>query len=133
MSKKEKINKKILLTASIFIILSGILFYFYKNTPLPNLPLAKGEGQGGGYTISFKGETTDKMSVYDFMVDLQKEGKITFKDKNYPGMGEMIEEINGIKNNGNKNWIYYVNGKEATVGVSNYKINPRDIVSWKYE
>ncbi len=79
-------------------------------------------------TVIVKGE-----SVYDFMLELQKEGKINFKDKTYSGMGKLIEEINGIKNSGDKNWIYYVNGKKATVGVSNYKINEGNMVSWKYE
>ena len=66
------------------------------------------------------------------MTQLQNESKITFKTETYTGMGEFVEEINGVKN-GNKNWIYYVNNKKAEIGVSNYKINPGDIVSWKYE
>jgi hypothetical protein len=66
------------------------------------------------------------------MTQLQNENKITFQAKNYTGMGEFIEKINGVKN-GNKNWIYYVNGVKAEIGVSNYKINPGDVVSWKYE
>ena len=45
----------------------------------------------------------------------------------------MIEEINKVKNGGEKNWIYYVNGKKAEIGVSNYKIKEGDVVSWKYE
>ncbi len=73
------------------------------------------------------------MNVYGFMKKLQTEGKINFKDKTYSGMGKLIEEINGIKNSGDKNWIYYVNNKKAQIGVSNYKIDPGDVVSWKYE
>ena len=67
------------------------------------------------------------------MSQLRNEGKINFTEKNYAGMGKFIETINGVKGNGGQNWIYYVNGKEAQVGVSNYKINPGDVVSWKYE
>ena len=44
-------------------------------------------------------------------------------------MGKLVEEINGLKNSGEKNWIYYINGKKANIGVSNYKINKGDIVS----
>jgi len=61
-----------------------------------------------------------------------KEGKIDFKDKTYSGMGKLIEEINGISN-GDKYWIYYVNGQKANIGISNYKIKAGDVVSWKYE
>ena len=74
----------------------------------------------------------EKESVYDFMFKLKKEGKIDFKDKTYSGMGKLIEEINGISN-GDKYWIYYVNGQKANIGISNYKIKAGDVVSWKYE
>ena len=47
-------------------------------------------------------------------------------------MGKFIESINDLKN-GEKNWIYYVNGEKANIGVSNYKIKSGDVVSWKYE
>jgi len=82
--------------------------------------------------IKYESEISSPMSIYDFMTQLQNEGKITFKEKTYAGMGKFIEEINGIKN-GEKNWIYYVNNKKAEIGVSNYQINIGDIVSWKYE
>ena len=84
--------------------------------------------------VELKYESADntETNVYDFMSKMQKEGKIDFKYKEYSGMGKFIEEINGIKNE-NKNWIYYVNNIKADVGVSNYKINNGDIVSWKYE
>lgn len=81
------------------------------------------------YESAIKSQT----NVYDFMQKLQNEGKINFKDKTYVGMGKFIEEINGVRSNGDKYWIYYVNGKKAEVGVSDYKLNPGDVVSWKYE
>ena len=72
-------------------------------------------------------------SVYSLMQQLQNIDKINFKEKNYVGMGKFIEEINGLKNNGDKNWIYYVNNKKAEIGVSNYQLKFGDIISWKYE
>lgn len=83
--------------------------------------------------LKYESEIKDPISIYDFMEKLKIEGKIDFKEKNYIGMGKLIEEINGIKNSGELNWIYYVNGQKANIGVSNYKINNGDIVSWKYE
>ncbi len=84
-------------------------------------------------SVKYQGPIIKNMSVYDFMNQLQSEGKINFKDKTYIGMGKFIEELNGIRGNGDKFWIYYVNGKKAKIGVSNYKISPGDVVSWKYE
>lgn len=80
----------------------------------------------------YENEIKGQISVYNFMSQLQKEGKITFKEKYYSGMGEFIEEINGIKN-GDKSWIYYVNNQKANIGISNYQIKTGDVVSWKYE
>jgi hypothetical protein len=82
--------------------------------------------------IKYESEILKQISIYDFMDQLRSEGKITFKEKNYTGMGKFIEEINGIKNR-EKYWIYYVNGEKANIGVSNYQINSGDVVSWKYE
>lgn len=81
------------------------------------------------YTKNQKTSTT----VYDFMKQLQNDGKITFQERTYAGMGKLIYELNGVKNNGSQNWIYYVNGGKAVVGVSNYQIKPGDVVSWKFE
>lgn len=81
----------------------------------------------------YEGEVNKEISVYDFMNQLRNESKITFKEKTYSGIGKFIEEINGVKSDGDNYWIYYVNGVEASIGVSNYKINPGDVVSWKYE
>ncbi|PIR68838.1 hypothetical protein COX93_01375 [Candidatus Nomurabacteria bacterium CG_4_10_14_0_2_um_filter_30_12] len=83
--------------------------------------------------IKYESETEKEISIYDFMNKLKKEGKINFKDKTYSGMGKLIEEINGIKPNNEKYWIYYVNNKKANIGISDYKINPGDVVSWKLE
>jgi hypothetical protein len=83
--------------------------------------------------VDYANTITDQMSVYDFMSQLRAEGKINFIEQNYAGMGKFIQSINGISGNENEAWIYYVNGQEAQVGVSNYKIKPGDLVSFKYE
>ena len=148
-----KNRKKIIsIIILIFLIIFGVFFLtlhkkqngglVIRNTPPPSLPLIKGEEQGGGQItkavleingVSYEDNISGKISVYDFMSKLRDEGKITFTDKNYIGMGEFIVSINGIENNSDMSWIYYVNNKEASVGISNYKINGGDVVSWKYE
>lgn len=74
-------------------------------------------------------------SVYDLMLSLEEQGKISFKGKNFSGLGFFVEEINGLKNNSQPGyyWIYYVNGKSASVGISNYIIKSNDLIVWKYE
>jgi hypothetical protein len=117
MSKKEKIT----LTVLIFLALLGAGFLNFH-------PVSRQTTE-----LNYTDTTPGQMSVYDFMSRLRSEGKINFTEKNYTGLGEFIVSINGLKQNEDLTWIYYVNGKEAQVGISNYKINAGDTVTWKYE
>jgi hypothetical protein len=81
----------------------------------------------------YSGEIIPGESVYDLMQRMMGAGKINFTTKRYVGMGMLIDSIDGSRSNGEMTWIYEVNGKEAEVGVSNYKLYPGDVVSWKYE
>jgi hypothetical protein len=144
-------KKKLKILILILLILISIISVFFniKNhstkkivdpprTPPPNLPRTSGEEEGGGLITleinneKYQSQNEEGISIAGFMKKLKSEGKISFTEKNYTGMGKFIESINGIKN-GEKNWIYYVNGKKANIGISNYKINSGDVVSWKYE
>jgi hypothetical protein len=93
--------------------------------------ISAGEETVNPTEISFT--ATTESTVYGLMADARAQGKISFTEKNYTGMGKLIDSINGIRSNGEKTWIYYVNGVKANVGVSNYKLKPGDVVSWKYE
>ncbi len=120
----NKNNKKILIVIAVSIALFGIYFFNsqIKTKEISSLP-----------DKILRDDISGEISVYDFMNKLRDEGKINFTEKNYAGMGKFIDSIDGIQGNGEKNWIYYVNDKKANIGVSNYKINMGDIVSWKYE
>lgn len=83
--------------------------------------------------VKYGGIVADEVTIYDFMNNLRANGTIVFKEKNFTGMGKFIEEINGVGSNNQKYWIYYVNGVKAKTGISNYKIKPGDVVSWKLE
>ncbi|MDP2709018.1 MAG: DUF4430 domain-containing protein [bacterium] len=84
--------------------------------------------------VKFAAEIKTGATAHDLMNELKAENKINFSGKNYPGLGFFVEEINGLKNNSSgKNWVYYVNGRPAPVGVSNYILKDGDIIEWKYE
>ncbi|MBU0998870.1 DUF4430 domain-containing protein [Patescibacteria group bacterium] len=119
----DKNNKKIIL---IILIALGFLGLFVYSSQITSRDIVINE-------VIFKNQIASPVSVYDFMSKLRDEGKINFTEKNYIGMGKFIVAINGVKGNGERNWIYYVNGTLAQVGVSDYKIKQGDIVSWKYE
>ena len=65
------------------------------------------------------------------MKKLASEGKITFEGKEYPALGFFVTEINGLKSGGGKNLMYYINGTEASLGVSSYIIKEGDSIEWK--
>ena len=84
---------------------------------------------------SYQGEIEEDETVYQFMKNLQnvKENNFSFSGEDHPGLGFFIKEIDGVKGKAGSYWIYYVNGEEASVGVSNYILKDGDIVSWKQE
>ena len=137
----QNIKKNIILIT--FLVLVIFIFYYigktYVNLLSPTTPsISREEKVVGKITleindVKYESNISGQKTVSDFMDKLKEEGRIDFKEKNYTGMGKFIEEINGIKNSGEKNWIYYVNDKKSNIGISNYKINQGDIVSWKYE
>lgn len=89
--------------------------------------------------IIILGEETINLSVpqntlfYDALAQARNQGQITFDGKNYPGLGFFITDIGTLHAGGGKNLLYYINGEEATVGVSSYTLKDGDIIEWKLE
>ncbi len=72
-------------------------------------------------------------TLYEAMQDLQKTQKFTFKTKNFTGLGQFVESINSVDSKQGFYWMYSVNGKEGTVGVSKYVVQMGDFIEWKYK
>ena len=135
----KKSNKIIIIILVSLLIILEIFFVVSKKMSKENLPpVSQNQVQTAKAileieNIKYEEGITGTETVYSLMDKLKQEGKINFKETNYIGMGELITEINGIQASGGKSWIYYVNGKQANVGVSNYKLKNGDIVSWQYQ
>lgn len=71
--------------------------------------------------------------LYDALVKERDAGKITFSGKNYPGLGFFVTDIGTLHAGSGKYLLYYINGKEATVGISSYTLKDGDIIEWKLE
>lgn len=89
------------------------------------------EVPGNTYKTSYK----EGESLYIVMKNLsdRKNSKFSFHSKNYSGLGNFIDEINKVKGTPGRYWIYYVNNKKASVGVSKYIVKSGDIITWKQE
>ncbi len=74
-------------------------------------------------------------NVYDAMIQAQKISNLSFEGSEFSKLGFFVEEINGLGQNprAGKYWIYYLNGRKAEVGISVYKLQMNDVISWKYE
>jgi len=83
----------------------------------------------------YQAEVKPDSTAYDLMKNLQATQGLKFSAKEYAGMGALIEEINGVKNDikANKFWIFYINGESSPVGVSGYVLKNNDLINWKYE
>jgi hypothetical protein len=48
--------------------------------------------------------------------------------------GGFVQSIDGLAGNqvAEDDWFYYVNGSEASVGASDYKLSPGDVVQWDF-
>ena len=48
--------------------------------------------------------------------------------------GGFVQSIGGVAGNGGqqRDWFYFVNGLEASVGAAAYKLSPGDVVQWDY-
>ena len=84
---------------------------------------------------TYKISAPEKSSVYNVMNILknQEKNNFTFNYKKYPSIGIFIDEINGVLGGQRSYWIYYVNGVEASVGVSSYILKDGDSVLWIQE
>ena len=83
------------------------------------------------YSVKIENGST----VYDAMKKLgdDKKSGFTFHAKEYSSMGNFVDSINGVPGTPGKYWLYYLNGKKASLGVSKNKIKNGDIISWKQE
>ncbi|KKR61653.1 hypothetical protein A2643_03605 [Candidatus Nomurabacteria bacterium RIFCSPHIGHO2_01_FULL_39_220] len=79
--------------------------------------------------LSFAPDT----SFYDTLVQAKSAGQIEFAGKNYPGLGFFVTDIGTLHASRGKYLLYYINGTEATVGVSSYTLKDGDIIEWKLE
>src|SRR3989344_4658193 len=78
-------------------------------------------------------EFTPSTFLYDALLQEKNKGKIDFSGKNYPGLGFFVTDIGTLHSGKGKNLIYYINSKEATVGVSSYALKDGDVIEWKLE
>lgn len=124
---KNTIIAVVLVTAA---LLLSIVTYAYsqprQNTaPKPQATVQKAE-QKTPETISYAGEKGKTA-----LAQLQAAAKVETKASEY---GAYVDSINGIKGGQDgKYWTFYVNGKMANIGASEYIAKGGEKIEWKFE
>ena len=84
---------------------------------------------GGAEKISQSIDFKKGENLLDAMIQIN----LKIETKTYAGLGSIIESINDFKSGTDgKYWQYWVNGKYSQVGASAYKIQPGDVVEWRF-
>ena len=74
-------------------------------------------------------------TAYEVLQALDEEDpELLLVAKEYPGLGILIEGINGkINGEDDKYWQYFVNGTMPQVGADKLELKDGDVVEWRYE
>lgn len=70
-------------------------------------------------------------SLLTILTSAKERGEIAFSGKEYPGLGFFVTELGSLKEGDGKHLMYFINGKEASVGVSLYIPKAGDSVVWE--
>lgn len=77
-------------------------------------------------TISYEGE--DGKSSLEIL-----KSKYPTETKEYPGVGEFVQSINGVTADSTQFWAFYLNGASSNVGAGQYITKSTDKIEWRLE
>jgi hypothetical protein len=93
----------------------------------------------GAHTAKVLSDTSQITAVHDIKYDgqngrtaldlLKTHADVAVKNSSY---GPYVESINGVSGGG-KYWMFYVNGKQASVGAGAYVTKNGDKIEWKFK
>lgn len=129
-------KKHILFSVVLLLLALGALTYF----TLPSVSEAPSVSQQTfSVTFSVEGLETHTTSVSEGTTALAllreeaEEDGFAFVEKEYAGMGILVEQIGDQKNGTDgKYWMYTINGALAPVGADAYELKPNDVIEWTF-
>jgi hypothetical protein len=135
-------NKKFLifvLAAAGIIFLSS--FYIPKSEDLPEQAVSTNEIQiqsvllvidyGEGNVSSYNLEVENEITAFDLLKNTTDKENIPLETQQYD-FGVFVKSVNGLESTAEKAWIYFVNNESGTIAADQQKVNPGDVVEWKY-
>jgi len=134
----KKANIRILIFLCLFVVLISAITVPLRNKTEGKIVSASAKDSINSATVIAGGITAPlqvapNTTLYDALVQAKNDKMITFSGKNYSGLGFFVTDIGTLHKGGGKDLIYYINGREATVGISSYKLKSGDNILWKLE
>ena len=123
---------KILLVALVLVLLAAGC-----NKAQVNKRPAQEQTQRQQIQVIQKVESDFSDSLFNFYADENKTALDLLKTghkvetKEFAGIGEFVESINGVKADNKHFWEFIVNGKSSNVGASSYEVKDGDKIEWK--
>ena len=71
-------------------------------------------------------------SAFDMLLKASTNQCYNIEYETNPIYGKYVTSICDVKNNKTSSWVFYVNDKKASVGVSFYRIKPNDVIEFRY-
>ncbi len=83
----------------------------------------------------FPMEMEENSTVFELLQKASNKHGFTFSYSSNAAYGIFVEELDGVRNNPytSKYWLYYINGKYASVGASSQRLSEGDVILWRYE
>ncbi len=147
---KQKAKTNYAALGIIAVVAAGVLFFGNAyNKGVTNDAQKAGAGVVAGVesvqqeaTLTINnGKTTRSMvmtlnpgvSALDLVIRAGMRENFTVETKKYD-FGTIVESIDGVRGGDQKKyWLYYVNGKQATVGADAYKVQSGDTIDFRFE
>ena len=85
----------------------------------------------GDMTVNL--QITQGQTLYEVLQNEENQKLISFAGRQHTGLGFFVTDIGNLHSGGGKDLLYYVNGIEASSGISVYVPKKNDVIEWKLE
>ena len=82
--------------------------------------------------VTFNLPFNQSQTAFDILLKAPTNQCYNIEYETNPIYGKYVTSICGVKNNKTSSWVFYVNDKKASVGVSFYRIKPNDVIEFRY-
>jgi hypothetical protein len=146
--KETKIEKKLFLWLAILVVIWLVFSIAAQNLAGGNgtdtnanlPPTTAPQGSGKETVAVIIKATANSTTVLDKAISVEKgtngleamkqaDPKLGYKES--PGLGGMVESINGTAAGAHRFWALYVNGQISDVGISSITITENTLIEWK--